>query len=315
MEYIITAALLLDLIIGDPRRIPHPVAIIGKFITLGEGLVRKIAGNQEKLKIYGAILAFLVITGTYLVFWGLIRAADYINGYLGLILSVFFMSQAIAVKSLYQHANAVAKPLLAGDLTKARIALSMIVGRDTDRLNERELVRGTVETVAENTVDGIIAPLFYGFIGGPPLAMAYKAINTLDSMLGYKNDKYLYLGWASARIDDLANYLPARLTGLLFLFVSLFSPGGFKSTWNTIKTYAPLHPSPNSGIPEAAVAGLLKIQLGGNNYYGGIVSNRPLIGERQNELQIKHIYHSLYLMLAVSWSSWLLGFIVTVFVT
>ncbi|NLG33696.1 MAG: cobalamin biosynthesis protein CobD [Syntrophomonadaceae bacterium] len=315
MEYIITAALLLDLIIGDPRWIPHPVTIIGKFITLGEGLARKTADNQEKLKICGAILAFLAITGTYLAFWGLIRAADYINGYFGLILSVFFMSQAIAVKSLYQHANAVAKPLLAGDLTNARISLSMIVGRDTDHLSEREMVRGTVETVAENTVDGIIAPLFYGFIGGPPLAMAYKAINTLDSMLGYKNDKYLYLGWASARIDDLANYLPARITGLLFLFVSLFSPGGVKSTWNTIKTYAPLHPSPNSGIPEAAVAGLLKIQLGGSNYYGGIVSNRPLIGERQNELQIKHIYHSLYLMLAVTWSAWFPGFIITVFVT
>ena len=175
-----------------------------------------------------------------------------------------------------------------------------MVGRDTDRLNESEIVRGVVETVAENTVDGITAPLFYGFLGGPPLALAYKAINTLDSMMGYKDERYLNLGWAGARLDDLANYIPARITGLLYLLVAPFTPGGLANVWRTIRRYARRHPSPNSGIPEAAVAGALEIQLGGVNYYRGIASSEVTMGEKKKDLEIKHIYQGLYIMLAVT---------------
>jgi adenosylcobinamide-phosphate synthase len=220
------------------------------------------------------------------------------------------MSQSLAINSLYKHAINVLHPLKKGDLSKARRALAMIVGRDTDQLDEQEIVRGVVETVAENTVDGITAPLFYGFLGGPPLAMAYKAINTMDSMIGYKNERYLNLGWAGARLDDIANFIPARITGLLFLIISPFTPGGFREVWDTMMIYASRHPSPNSGIPESAVAGALKIQLGGNNYYEGVLSERVIIGQGSRYLEKKHIYQSLVLMLAVSTEALIAGLLI-----
>lgn len=210
------------------------------------------------------------------------------------------MSQALALNSLYKHARSVATPLKNGNPEAARAALAMIVGRDTARLDEKEIVRGTVETVAENTVDGIIAPLLYGFIGGPPLAMAYKAVNTMDSMIGYNNEKYRYLGWAGARLDDAANYIPARLSGLLFLLLAPLTPGGIKGVGLTLWRDSSRHPSPNSGIPEAAMAGALQVQLGGRNEYSGMPSDRPLIGQPVRVLSPKHIEQSLFLMIGVS---------------
>jgi adenosylcobinamide-phosphate synthase len=300
MEMIIAAAILMDIIIGDPRWLPHPVVFFGRIIRSGETLIRSWTNTDRGLKIGGTILTLLVVLGSYIFFWGLIWLAYKINAWLGLGLSIYFMSQALAVNSLYKHALAALDPLRKGDLPAARDALSMMVGRDTDRLNESEIVRGVVETVAENTVDGITAPLFYGFLGGPPLALAYKAINTLDSMMGYKDERYLNLGWAGARLDDLANYIPARITGLLYLLVAPFTPGGLANVWRTIRRYARRHPSPNSGIPEAAVAGALEIQLGGVNYYRGIASSEVTMGEKKKDLEIKHIYQGLYIMLAVT---------------
>ena len=311
---IVLAAIVLDLILGDPRRLPHPVVYIGKVISYGEKIIRKVIDVPIKLRIAGVLLTISVVFGTYLFFLGIIWVAYKIHLYLGIALSVFIMSQTLAINSLYKHALAVAKPLLAGDLPTARRELSMIVGRDTSNLEEQEIVRGTVETVSENTVDGITAPLFYGFIGGPPLAMAYKAVNTLDSMIGYKDERYVDLGWAGARLDDLANYIPARITGLIYLLISFFTPGGFKGVWNTIKDDAPKHPSPNSGIPEAAVAGALQVQLGGLNYYRGIASNRALIGKPIRKLEIKHIHHSLYIMLAASAGMVVLGSVLYFFI-
>jgi len=307
MEIIILVAILLDLIVGDPRCLPHPVIYIGKVISYGEKLIRKITITPIGLKIAGTILSISVILGTYFLFLGLIWLAFKVHLYLGIILSIFVMSQTLAINSLYKHSLAVAKPLIVGDLINARKELSMIVGRDTEDIGEQDIVRGVVETVSENTVDGITAPLFYGFIGGPPLAMAYKAVNTLDSMIGYKDERYINLGWAGARLDDLANYVPARITGLVYLLISFFTPGGFKGVWNTIKKDAPKHPSPNSGIPEAAVAGALQIQLGGLNYYRGTASHRALMGQPIKTLEMKHIHHSLYIMLAVSGLMFILG--------
>lgn len=300
MELILLGAFILDLIIGDPRCYPHPVVIMGRAVHAGEKLVRHRASNARALKLGGLLLTGFILAASYLFFWGVIYLAYTLNSMVGIIASILIMSQALAVKSLYQHAMAVFSPLASGDLEQARKKLSLIVGRDTEDLQESEIVRGVVETVAENTVDGIIAPLFYALIGGPALAMAYKAINTMDSMLGYRNEPYLHLGWASARLDDIVNYIPARLTALLFLIIAPFTPGGFQGIWQCIRSDARKHPSPNSGFPEAAMAGALRVQLGGKNRYQGVLEWRATMGRPDYLLQQDHIKASLNLMLLLT---------------
>lgn len=311
MEWIILAALVLDVLVGDPRWLPHPVVWIGKLILGGEKLVRRLTATPNGLRVGGVILVAMVVSGTYVFYWGLLHLAFTLHFVVGIIVSIIVMSQSLAVNSLYKHAAAVAKPLRVGQLTEARQALGMIVGRDTRDLDESQIVRGVVETVSENTVDGITAPLFYGFIGGPPLAMAYKAINTLDSMVGYRNDRYRDLGWAGARLDDVANYIPARLTGVLYLILAPFTFGGLRGVAGAIWRDAPHHPSPNSGIPEAAVAGALGVQLGGVNYYEGVVSNRALMGRKIKVLEAVHIGQSLGIMLIITAEAFLLGMALT----
>lgn len=300
MSFYILLALSIDLIIGDPRGIPHPVVLIGKLINQCETWVRRVTSKELGLRIGGVLLVITVCSSSYLITWGLIWLAGKIHSYLGIAVHLWLLSTTLAVKSLYQHAKAVALPLAQGDLPTARMKLSMIVGRDTESLNEREITRATVETVAENTVDGILAPLFYAFIGGAPLAMTYKAINTMDSMIGHKDQRYIFLGWAAARLDDLANYLPARLAGLFYAMLSVFTPGGFKTTVRAMVEDAPKHPSPNSGIPEAAVAGALGVQLGGTNYYRGEVSHRALMGKDIHILTYHHIQQVLNLTYGVT---------------
>lgn len=309
MEMIILYAALLDLVLGDPRFIPHPVVFMGKAISQGEAMIRRFCKSDQALQWAGIGLTGTIVMGTYAFFWVILWLAFQINALAGIVLSVFLMSQSLAMNSLYKHARAVAVPLAKGDLTAARMALGFIVGRDTDALEEREIIRGTVETVAENTVDGITAPLFYGFLGGPALALAYKAVNTLDSMIGYKDERYIKLGWAAARLDDLANYIPARLTAVFFLILAPFTSGGFGGVLRTIRQDACNHPSPNSGFPEAAVAGALGIQLGGLNYYRGIPSPRALIGEKKRLLEDRDIERSLVLMVCVSAEMLLTGFL------
>lgn len=304
---LIGGALLLDLMLGDPRRLPHPVVLMGKLISCLENLVRRILTPGKIYYFAGMFIVLLTVGTSYGVTAGIIYFMQQINPYLGLALELILLYTTLAAKGLQQHAMAVKAPLERGELEEARGQLAKIVGRDTEHLSPPELVRGTVETVAENTVDGITAPLFYAFLGGAPLAMAYKAVNTLDSMLGYRDDRYRQLGWAAARLDDVANYLPARITGFIFLLISPFTPGGFKRTWHTIKRDAPKHPSPNSGIPEAAVAGALKIQLGGVNYYRGKKSFRALMGDNILALKCEHIDQSIKLMYAVTLLALLLG--------
>ncbi|MGI6436052.1 MAG: adenosylcobinamide-phosphate synthase CbiB [Syntrophomonadaceae bacterium] len=311
MEWIILAALILDLLVGDPRWLPHPVIGIGLLIRKGEAAVRSLARSPGALKLGGSLMVLLIVAGTYLITWLIITLANLWHPYAGIGVSVVLMSQTLAVNSLYQHAWAVLRPLRQGHLQEARKALGMIVGRDTDNLDESELVRGVVETVSENTVDGITAPLFYGFLGGPPLAMAYKAINTLDSMVGYKNQRYQDLGWAGARLDDLANYIPARLTGLLYLPLAPFTFGGLSGVVQAIRRDAPRHPSPNSGIPEAAVAGALGVQLGGLNYYEGVASQRAVMGLPLRPLESGHIEQSLLIMLVVTAEAILAGLLLS----
>ncbi|MTI82038.1 MAG: cobalamin biosynthesis protein CobD [Firmicutes bacterium] len=314
MIKLIAGALLLDFLVGDPKWFPHPVVIIGKLILWLEKRMGPMFKGSAGQYFAGVIMVFAVVGSAFFLTWQLIFWSFKISYPLGWAVHLLLLYTVMAAKSLHKHARAVAEPLASGDITAARGQLAKIVGRDTENLTPREVSRGAVETVAENTVDGIIAPLFYAFIGGAPLAMAYKAINTLDSMVGYRDERYGKLGWASARLDDLANYIPARITGLIFLMISPFTPGGLKGTYRAMIRDAGKHPSPNSGIPESAVAGALRVQLGGTNYYRGKVSHRALMGEDIEMLGEKHINQSIKLMYAVTLITTAMGIILTILI-
>lgn len=292
---IITAAILLDLIIGDPKWLPHPVIGFGKLIAFMDKKLNH--GSRQRKKWCGLLLTFIVVGVVFLSSAIALLLMYQIHMYAGLLFEVYLISSTIAIKGLRQAALQVAVPLSQGDLVGARFQLSMIVGRDTESLQESEIVRGTVETVAENTVDGITAPLFWAFIGGAPLAMAYRAINTLDSMVGYKNGRYADFGWSSARLDDVVNWLPARVTSVTFWLGSTFTQESkLRQAWVVTLRDARKHPSPNSGWSEAMVAGLMGIQLGGRNEYQGEVSNRAKMGDQIEQLMSVHIYKSIRLM-------------------
>ncbi|MCG7409981.1 adenosylcobinamide-phosphate synthase CbiB [Paenibacillus sp. ACRRX] len=284
------AAYIWDRIVGDPRWLPHPVVMIGKGITAMERFIRRVSGSERMLKPLGILLPLVIVGGTWGVTWTLLFALHHVHPWLAWGVEALLIGTTIAVKGLQDAGMAVYRKLAGGDLAGARREVGMIVGRDTDTLDEPEIVRATVETVAENIVDAVISPLFFALFGGAPLAMAYRAINTLDSMVGYKNEKYMNLGWASARLDDLANWIPARVTALLLTVSAwLFRAGDAKRAWQTALHDAEEHPSPNSGWPEAAVAGALHIRLGGYNVYKGVRSFRAYMGKPLEELAAKHI--------------------------
>ncbi|GAB6137039.1 adenosylcobinamide-phosphate synthase CbiB [Halanaerobaculum tunisiense] len=294
-KYIVLLAIIVDLIIGDPRWYPHPVVIIGWGIKWLEQFLRKLF-DKELERIAGIILAIIIIISTYLITQKLIDLAYYINYYLGLVSEVWILATTIAIKGLSQAGKSIYQPLINDNLDLARRKLDWIVGRDADKLTTEEVTRGTIETIAENTSDGIIAPLFYGIIGGAPVAMVYKAINTLDSMLGYKNKEYQYFGWAAAQIDDLVNWFPARITGLLFMVASLFTGDNWRGVIDIMIRDASKHPSPNAGFPEAAVAGALEVRLGGINYYQGRESFRAYLGDAKAGFQPQQIRQTIQLM-------------------
>jgi len=277
----VLTAYLLDLIFGDPQSFPHPVRGIGWLIKRLERPFRVIIKNE---RIAGVFFACAIIISTWSVTFAITRAAYYFSGYLGVIVSAIIIYTSLSVKDLGVESLAVFNALKNGNPDKARTALSGIVGRDTANLDEREMVRATVETVAENIVDGIISPLLYAFLGGAPLAMAYKAVNTLDSMVGYKNDRYINFGRAAAKIDDVVNFIPARLSVVFLVLASWL--GGYNpiGTWNITIRDGQKNPSPNSGLPEAAVAGALGVRLGGLNYYGSIAVQKSYIGDDINPL-------------------------------
>lgn len=290
---IIILAILLDLVIGDPRWFPHPVILMGKAISFLEQRWNK----KRNLRFKGIVLMITIVGSVLLIVSGILFLANKLHPILAIGLEVYFVSSTIAIKGLKQAGLKVSQPLEENNITQARQQLSYIVGRDTETLGEQEIVRGTVETIAENTVDGIIAPLVWALLGGAPLAMAYRAINTLDSMVGYKNERYLIFGWASARMDDLANLFPARLTALLmWLSLCLFPNFHRKNSLVIVRRDAMKHQSPNSGWPEAMVAGLLGVQLGGKNTYQGIVSYRKEMGDKKRALTPKDISLTIKLM-------------------
>jgi adenosylcobinamide-phosphate synthase len=300
---VLALAMALDLTLGDPRWLPHPVVLIGRLITTLELALRKWFRHE---RIAGVLLLAATAGTSALAAWLLLRTALLIHPLAGFLAAAVISYTCLAARSLHSESALVADALAAGNLAEARRTLSYIVGRDTAGLNETEIWRALVETVAENTSDGIIAPVFWLTLGGPVAGMAYKAVSTLDSMVGYKNERYLHLGWASARMDDLLNFIPARLTALLMILAAplagLSSRGAIRVTLrDRLK-----HPSPNSGHPEAAAAGALGVQLGGKAFYGGKESWKQTIGdplapldERAYRGMLKLMYISTLLMAAV----------------
>lgn len=287
----ITIALLIDSIVGDPPHWPHPVRWLGNFISFLEKRLNK--GQQKR---NGIFLLLIVIILSFLLSFVVVGLAYLFHPVVGVIMEGVLIAVTISQKSLQEAAFAVYIPLLERDEKEARKQLSYIVGRDTAHLNEVEMTRATVETVAENTADGITSPLFWAFIGGAPLAVVYRAINTCDSMIGYDNERFASFGWAAAKLDDIVNWIPSRLTGAMMLLV--MKPKAFTRlvAWNIWKRDAKKHVSPNSGWCEAAAAVVLGVQLGGTNTYKGVVSKRATMGEPIYSLHAKHIKEIILLM-------------------
>jgi len=299
---IVLAAMALDLLIGDPRRLPHPVVIIGKWTALLERLLRNPQAPPGRLKASGCALVPAVTIPAFALTAALCWLAGLISPWLGYAAQAWLISTTIAVKGLKDAALDVFGRLACGDLTEARRRVGFIVGRDTAHLDEGEVSRAAVETVAENTVDAIAAPLFFALLGAAPLAMLYRAANTLDSMVGYKNEKYRDFGWASARFDDLLNWIPARIGGMLLVWSALVTKGASAgAAWRAVRAFARLHPSPNAGIPEAAAAGALGIRLGGLNYYGGVPSERARLGWPNRAIEAEDIRRAVRLMMRAAY--------------
>jgi len=303
-----------DAVIGDPAACPHPVRLMGTVIQWSEQQVRRIATEPLSLRRAGAALAVglpLIAAG---VGWILIACVALLDPWAGWLVSIVLGASTLAWRDLIDHVNRVDEALVQGMLPRARTAVAMIVGRDTDCMSEQEVVRATVETIAESASDGIIAPLFYLALGGPPLALAYKAVNTLDSMIGHQDTRYRDLGWASARLDDCVNWIPARATAWLVVLAAGVLTGSsttMRRSATTLMRDGAKHPSPNSGRPEAAMAGALRVQLGGVNQYGGISQERPHMGESCHGLMVSHIaiartiVTTAYLLAVVGAAGWL----------
>ncbi len=288
----IILALLLDLLLGDPRWLPHPVCALGWLAQRLEELLR----SRLPLRQAGIAAVVLVVVASVVCVLAVQTVASRINPLLGDLVSIALLYSCFAMQSLRQHALAVFRPLQRGDLVEARQKVSWLVGRDTDQLDEAEVTRAAVESVAENTVDGVTAPLIFALIAGVPGAFFYKAVNTLDSNFGYKNERYLEFGWAAARFDDLVNFIPARISALLVVPAALLCHLDWRGSWRIFRRDRHNHPSPNGGQIEAAMAGALGIRLGGENSYFGKKSFRPYMGDGTNPLNGTHIQLTIRLM-------------------
>ncbi len=293
----IAIGFILDLLIGDPYSIPHPIKVFGNTISLGERFMNK--NNHRKLK--GAIMATCCIVLAFLCFYAIERLASF-NFYTSIIAGSIFVFYGLANRTLINEVLKVERELSKNGLEAGRKQLSFIVGRQTDKLNAQEIRKAALETLSENLSDGVIAPLFYLFIGGIPLMFAYKMVNTLDSMIGYKNERYKDFGSFAAKVDDVFNFIPARITAILIAVVS------FKSkSFAFIFKYGNQHSSPNAGYPESALAGALDCRFGGPSEYFGKVVDKPYIGENKLELNSKHVKYSCGINLKASILFWVVG--------
>jgi len=288
---LVAAALLLDLLLGDPRGYPHPVRVMGWAIERLEGPLRR----SFRPRLAGAVLWAVVTGSSFVAAQGLILLGATIHRWVGLGVHLLLLWTALALRDLDRESRDVYKALKDGDLPRARRMLSRIVGRDTDGLPRSEVIRAAVESVAENSVDGVLSPIFYALLGGAPLAMAFKAVSTLDSMVGHRDERYREFGTVSARADDLLNFLPARISACLIPVAALLLGMDWRESWRCILRDRKKSPSPNAGVPEAAFAGALGIALGGPLSYGGRRYELPEIGPRSKDREPEDILRAMRL--------------------
>ena len=293
MELSILAVVLgfvLDLLIGDPHWLYHPIRLVGALISALEKLLRGVFPKNKNGELTAGVFLLALTAGiTTGCAWGLLYLAGRIHPWVRFALETVMCYQLLATKALKDETMKVYTALSKGNLKQARYAVSMVVGRDTEVLDETGVTKAAVETVAENASDGVIAPLLFLAIGGAPLGFFYKAVNTMDSMVGYKNDKYLYFGRAAARFDDVLNYIPARLSGALMSAAASFCGLDAGNAWKIFLRDRRNHSSPNSAHTEAAAAGALHIQLAGNAYYFGKLYEKPTIGDPDRPVEYEDI--------------------------
>ena len=296
-------AYVLDLIFGDPQNIIHPVQIIGKMINIGEkSLLGKKYKSDRKYKFFaGMILNITVISLTYGITYLIRRISE--NSIIFTVAEIYLMYTIFSINSLAREGNRVYNILKEGNIERARKDLSYLVSRDTETMDEKMIIRSTMETISENTVDGIVAPILYMFLGGLPLSMTYKAINTFDSMVGYKNEKYMDFGKFSAKLDDVANFIPARITGILIVIASMILGYDYKNSLKIFIRDRKNHSSPNSGHAEAGVAGALGVQFGGRVSYFGKEVDKPVIGDKIKDFELEDIKKNIKIMYVASFLS------------
>ena len=299
-------AYVLDLIFGDPQNVVHPVQVIGKIISAGE----KVLLRKKYKFLAGAVLNIFTVSITYTSMY-LISKSVKISVFF-MIIEIYLMYTIFSINSLAREGNRVYRILKEGDIEKARKDLSYLVSRDTEMMDEKMIIRSTMETISENTVDGIVAPMFYMFLGGMPLAMAYKAINTLDSMVGYKNEKYMDFGKFSAKVDDAANFIPARITGILIVLASMILGYDYKNSLKIFLRDRKNHSSPNSAHSEASVAGALGVQFGGKVSYFGKEIDKPTIGDKTKEFELEDIRKNIRIMYVTSFLSLVMFSVISV---
>jgi adenosylcobinamide-phosphate synthase len=283
----IAAALALDLALGDPPWMPHPVRLIGRAVTSGEACFR--TGEPRADLWRGALLAYAVAIVTALAAWIAVAIASTVAGWLGLAVAVLIAWTTLALNGLDRAASEIERALERGRDDLARAAMPALVGRDPFALDREAMVRATVESVAENSSDGVLAPLCFLFVGGPVLALAYKAINTLDSMIGYRDARHLYFGRTAARLDDAVNFVPARVTALCLAAAAALTLGRGGAALRACRADARRHASPNAGFPEATMAGALGIELGGDAIYAGEVEHRARLGRAERAAEVGDI--------------------------
>lgn len=304
---VITLGFLMDQVFGDPHWLYHPVRLIGAYISFLEKGIRRVFGDGERALIAGGTVLVIFVTGTTaVVSGGILYACGRVAPWLKFLASVILCYQLFAVRSLKVESMKVYRELKKDDLPAARYAVSMIVGRDTERLDMTGVTKAAVETVAENTSDGVAAPLFYMALGGPVLGWVYKAVNTMDSMVGYKNEKYYYFGFAAAKLDDLVNFIPARLSAFVMIAATFLTGLDGKNAWKIFWRDRFNHKSPNSAQTEAVCAGALRVQLAGNAYYFGKLYEKPTIGDDLRPVENRDIRRANRLMMGTAWLSLIL---------
>ena len=297
----VAAGFAADLAFGDPRWLPHPVVAMGRAITWAEGRLRgAFPQTSAGTRAAGLVLAVALPLACGLLTWGILHLCGMVHPGLRFVAEAWASYQILAACELRRQSLAVARAFSKGGLVAAREAVGLIVGRDTSVLDEQGVARAAVETVAENASDGVIAPLLYMLLGGAPLALTYKAINTMDSMLGYKNEKYLYFGRAAAKLDDVANYIPSRLAALLWIMAAAFTRNDAKGAWRIWRRDRRNHASPNSAQTESACAGALGVQLAGPAYYFGEYYPKPTIGDPLRPIEPEDILRADRMMYVAS---------------